>query len=59
MRRIPIPLHPEPWAALEVEIPLSPESWDHLLRVLDAMRLGIVAEHGDEVAAEWRDYDQT
>ena len=51
VRRIPIPLRPEPWAMLEVDTPMSPEQWEQLMAILQVMRPGLVQEPEAEDAS--------
>ena len=43
-RRIPLPISRNIWLRLEGRFPMTEEAWTQMLRILDAMKLGLVAE---------------
>ena len=50
-RSIPIPLSADEWVTLQGEFPLTEFSWAQLLRVLEAMKPGLVAAPPSELEA--------
>jgi hypothetical protein len=45
--RLMLPIRPGLWVALDGFRPMTPAEWDQMMRVLEAMRPGLVEEHAE------------
>lgn len=45
--RLTLPIRPGLWITLDGFRPMTPEDWAQMMRVLEAMRPGLVEEHAE------------